>query len=151
MSRNPGNVELAPIRITGLPEELCFTTVAEFIAFLKSNSFAEISTETITNVHVGNVQPNSTQRTDAWFFLSNSGKFVGIFMFDGSTWKQVLPAPKEVFWMYGDSTVLPEGFILVDSTNPNFSAPSVTHIQSYFFPVPPQAVYTYFAVTFAGF
>lgn len=150
MSREPGNITLAPIKITGLPDNYCFTTIQALLRDLQTYAFAEIP-GSITNVHVGNTQPTSTQRSDVWFRQNADGKFIGIYMFDGSTWKQVLPAPQQIIWMYGDSTDIPAGFLLIDNDNSHFTTPEVTSIQTAYYPTPGTPPYTIFAVTWEGF
>lgn len=150
MSIEQNSGTLAPIRITGLTDTLCFQNIQELLTFLQTNAFAEVPDD-VTNVHVSNVQPTSTNKSDMWVRLSSSGTFVGIYMYNGTTWKQVLPIPQGIFWMYGDSDDIPAGFMLVDGSNPHFTAPEVTHIQLTFYPTPGTPPYTYFAVTWEGF
>jgi len=150
MSREPAGIVLAPIKYLGLVDGQCFTNITDFIKTLQENLVAEVP-DNITNVHVGNIQPSSTERNSVWFRVDTGGKFIGIYMFDGAVWQQVLEAPNQVTWMFGDSNNLPAGFILVDGDNPNFDSGQVTAIQSMFYPTPGTPPYSYFAVTWVGF
>lgn len=144
-----GNTIAVPITITGLPQEFCFTSIADFLAVLQNNLFAQVP-DTITNVLVSNTQPTAAQRTDVWFRIDNAGKFLGIYMFDGATWSQVLEAPGQVTWIHGDSADPPNGFTVVDTGVPGFTAPEIAHIKTFYYP-PGAGPYTYFAVVFTGF
>lgn len=147
--RDDSSLNLAEIRAFGLPQDFCFENVTQLISAI-SQYFKAVIPNDITNVIVSQSQPTSTQRMNMWVRLSASGTFIGIYFFNGTTWVQVLPIPNGVFWMHGDSTDVPEGFQLVDTGNPNFTAPEITHIKSFYYPAGP-GPYTYFAVTFAGF
>jgi hypothetical protein len=149
MSREPGNVIAVPLKLSGLPEGYCFSSLEDLLKVLQNNLFAEVP-DTITNVQVSNLQPTSSQRADVWFRLNSGGKFIGIYMFDGVTWRQVLEAPNQVTWMYGDSADVPEGFQLIDTGHPSFTAPEIAHIKGFYYPAG-AGPYTYFAVTYVGF
>lgn len=149
MSREPGNIVLAPLTITGFSEELCFTSATALINFLQQNGFAKVPTN-ITNVHVGIDQPTSTQKLDMWVRISASGKLVGLYFYDGTTWRQVFPAPGEVTWIHGDSDDIPEGFSLIDTGLAGWTALEITAIQSMYYPAG-AGPWTYFAVQFTGF
>lgn len=149
MSRDDSSINLANLVSVGLPQDFCFENVQQLIQGI-SQYFKAVIPDSITNVIVSNSQPTSTERDSMWVRLSASGTIMGIYFYTGITWKQVLPAPNEVIWMYGDSADVPEGFILVDGSNPNFTAPEVAYLQGMFYPAGP-GPWTYFAVTFAGF
>lgn len=137
----------AEIKLVDLPDSLCFSTLQELIEALPKHLVACIPAN-ITNVTVGTTQP--TDSADVWFRYDSGGRFIGIWVFSAGNWVQFAPTPNGVFWMYGDSGDLPEGYILVDGSNPNFSAGDVTSIQAYFLPTPGVPPYTYFACTFDG-
>jgi hypothetical protein len=149
MSTEDVDVTLANLRSVGLADDFCFSSTSELLKAIEQN-FKAVIPNTITNVIVSNAQPQSTERNSVWFRLSNSGTFTGIYMFTGTTWAQVIPAPNQVIWMYGDSNNVPVGFQLVDSNNPNFTIAQVNHIKSFYYPAG-AGPYSYFAVTFSGF
>lgn len=152
MSREPQNITLAPIVITGLSNTLCFTSLNDLLQYFSSNAFAAVP-GTISNVTIGNVQPNATQRSNQWDFVNSDGNFQYIAFFDGTTWEQVLPAPQAVIWMYGapDSNTIPPGFTLIDDNNAKVTSDQAAHIGSFYGPTPGTPPYTYFAVTWDSF
>lgn len=151
MSREPGNIILAPLTFTGFAEELCFTSLSEFLKFLQENGFAQVPTD-ITNVHIGVSQPTSTQKTDLWVRLSSAGTVIGLYSYDGAKWQQWLPAPNEVIWIHDglELTTVPPGFTLVSSTLAGWTAPQAAALEALYLP-PGAGPWNYFAVQFTGF
>ena len=149
MSREPGTSVLAPLQFVGLSEELCFKNLSELLKYLQTNGYAVVPTN-ITNVQVSVDQPTSTQTNNVWFRLNSAGKFLGIYMYSGSGWDQVLPTPGEVMWVHGNSANIPAGFSLVDTGLDGWDAGEITAIQAMYYPGggPP---WTYFAVQYTGF
>ena len=142
-------IAFGTVRIKNFPEDTCFTSFQEFLKALQDFLIVEIPAS-VTNVIVSNQEPSTAQRGSVWFKFNNAGVFQGIYLFTNGAWNQMLPAPNEVIWMYGSSDDIPEGFQLIDSDNPNFTAPQITHIQTFFYPTPGTPPYEYFAVTFTG-
>lgn len=105
----------------------------------------------ITNVVVSSVQPTDSQRTNVWLRIGNDGNFVGLFLYALGQWRQIFPQPQGVFWFYGNSDNIPDGYLLVDEDNPHFTAPQVDAIQQQFVPPGNTGPYTYYAGTYEGF
>lgn len=141
-------IAVGTVKVRNFPEEFCFETFEQFLAALQELLVVEIPAS-VTNVIVSNLEPSSSQRSSVWFRYDNAGSFIGIYLFTDGEWIQVLPPPNQVVWMFGDSDNLPAGFQLVDSSNPNFTGPELTHLQAFFYPPGATPPYTYFAVTYA--
>lgn len=140
------------IKIENLPDLSCFKSFKDFVQALPSFLALEIPVN-ITNVIVSNIQPTDSQRDSVWFRFSNSGTFVGIYVFSGGAWRQIVrvPAPNvEVIWTYGDSREIDEQFLIVDQDNPHFTASDATQIMTQYIQDPTNTYYTYFAVTYEG-
>lgn len=137
------------LKLRGLPDVACFTSFIEFLRAIPDYYGVEIP-NSITNVVVSNIEPLDTQRDYIWFRRSNGGTFLGIYVYASGSWKQVAPAPQQVFWMYGDSRNVPDGYILVDNNNPNFTAGEVTALQAKYISDPSSTYFVYFATTYEG-
>lgn len=137
------------LKIKGLPDLACFTSMLDFLKALPTYYGIEIP-NSITNVIVSNVEPLDTQRDFIWFRRSNSGSFLGIYLYASGSWKQAFPAPQQIFWMYGDSRDVPDGYLLVGPDNPNFTAGEVTAYEAKYIADPTNTYYVYFATTFEG-
>lgn len=118
---------IGALKVIGNPEGECATyqSFSELLAAIAQSLGVEIPNQSFSNVIISNVQPGSVDRDKIWWRMSNSGTFVGVYVFSNSTWVQVLPAPQQVFWLYGDSANPPDGFSF-DAVATVFSAPVYT-------------------------
>ena len=149
MSREGSDVVLADLRSIGLPEGYCLTTVQELMSTI-ANNFKAVVPKSITNVLVSNQQPTSTERDSIWFRQSNSGTFIGIYVFDGTTWQQVFPGPGAITRINGNSATPPAGYEVITNTKVGFNAADVTALQAENLPAGPAPRRVYWA-TFVGF
>lgn len=112
------NVVRAAIVLLGLQDTTCFESMQDFINALPSLIAAEIPPN-ITNVIVSNQQPSSSQTTDVWFRLSNSGSFLSINVFSAGAWNVIYPLNNsntlQIFWLQGDPTNPPPGWTATDT------------------------------------
>lgn len=122
------------IKFVDVPNDFCITNVTELIKFIHQHGKIELDASQITNVVVGVDQPSDT--TVIWFRISASGNFIGVYVFVQSQWLPVFPPPQQVIRMYGDSTDIPEGYQLISSGTPGFSAAMVTFLQTQWMPNP---------------
>ena len=137
------------VKLKGFIEDTCYTSLKEFIAALPNILYTEIPSEA-TNIVVGSQQPSNDQRDAVWFRQDNAGTFVGVYVYSAGTWKQIVPSPQQIIKMYGDSRSIPDGYQLIDATNPNFTAAEVTAIQSSWIRDVTDTYWTVFEVTFQG-
>lgn len=140
------------VKIDNLPDLACFTSFKDFLKELPNLLTLELPV-TISNVIVSNIQPTDALRSSVWFRMSNSGSFIGIYLYSGGAWRQIFPIPEpvvQVFWVAGDSRDIPVGFELVDAGNPNFTASQRTHIMAQYLSDPTNTFYEYFAVNYVG-
>lgn len=110
-----------PVQSLGIPQNACFTNFQELLSLLQQYLVVQVP-RSISNVIISNTQPTSAERNSLWVRENNGGQFIGIYVYDGTTWRQVLPTPNGIFKMYGDSRSIPEGFLLADASNPHISA-----------------------------
>ena len=151
MSREPGTSVLAPLKFVGLSEELCFKNLSELLNYLQTSGFAVVPTN-ITNVQVSVDQPTSTETNNVWFRLNAAGKFLGIYMYDGNTWQQVIYAPNEVIWIHDstETSTTPPGFTIVSASSDGWTAPQAAALEALYLP-PGAGPWYYFAVQYTGF
>lgn len=138
------------LKINNLPDLACFQSFEDLLKALPTFLTVEVPS-TITNVIISNVQPQDNQRDAIWFRRSNSGEFIGIYLYSSGTWRLVFPSPNALIRMYGDSRDVPEGYILADETNPNLTANQASFIKSSWLKDPTDTWYVIFDVTWVGF
>lgn len=125
------DVVSAPIGIINLPDNLCVSSLKDFLVQLPQWIVALIPTS-ITNVVVGNVQPLDSQRDSLWLRQNNSGIFIGFYVFSGGTWVQIFPMPNQIFprWRATtDPTAPPTGYTRIDNVA-GVPAAVVTQLQT---------------------
>lgn len=130
MSQNP-NLITGALKLLGSFDIACYKSWPDAVQGLIDMLAVQFQVSQITNVLVSNTQPSSAEVNDVWFKLDNSGNFVGIFLYSGAEWVQRFPPPNEIIWMFGDSTDIPTGYSLIDSSNANFTATQVTFLQNF--------------------
>lgn len=109
----------------------CFQSLQDFVNWFYDNTVVQFQTSLITNVVVSPNQPNNSQTNQIWFKQNSSGTIIGVFVFSGGAWIQFLPQPNGIFWCFGDSTDVPDGYLLADSSNPNLTASQATFLQNF--------------------
>lgn len=148
MSGN-SDVIMGALKLLGKIDCECFTGIPDLLKKIPNLYAVEIPPD-ITNVILSNTMPDDDQHDCVWFRLNSAGSFVGIFIYQAGDWQQVYPVPQAIFRMYGDSRAVPPGFLLVDSTNPHFTAGEVAAIQATWYPLG-GTYFTIFDVTYEGF
>jgi hypothetical protein len=108
---NPENIIKANLVIENIPENACFETFIELLKAIPQYMSVAIP-ETITNVIVSNIQPNSSQTTSVWFRLSNAGTFLGIYVFSSGQWNNIYP-------INDGNQIQIETFVSIDGTVPD--------------------------------
>lgn len=144
------DVILGALKLVGKPDCECFTSWSDFILRLSSFFAVEIPSN-ITNVVVSVNEPTDDQHDNVWFQMSPSGSFEGIFIYAMGDWQQIFPHPNEIVRMYGDSRSVPLGYMLIDASNPHFTAGQVAAIQAAWLPSADGLAYAVFDVTYEGF
>lgn len=117
----PQTVIKGAIKVQGVPDTACFDTFAQLLNSLGQFLTVEIAQSSLSNVIISNQQPGALDKDKVWFRLANSGSFLGIYIFNGTIWAQVLPAPGQVFWLAGNSTNPPPGYTLLPDDTAVFS------------------------------
>lgn len=142
------NLIRIPLGITGDIEDACIEDAKGFVKWL-SDHLVGLAPTSITNVVVSNQEP--TDRNVVWFRRSNAGVFIGIYIYSGTKWNQIFPAPDAVFWMVGDSRDVPDGYELVDTSGPtSISSYTRDFLVTKYQRDPGDTYYTYFATVFVG-
>lgn len=139
------------VKLKGLVENLCYENIPQFLQLIADSLLLELP-ETITNVIVSNIQPSDSQRTSVWIRMSNSGGFLGIYLYTQGSWQQIFPTPQGVFWIGGDSRDLPPGYVLIDATNypSNFTSAQASQLMAQYIRDNTDTYYVYFATMFEG-
>lgn len=138
------NIINGAIVLTGFPDIKCYQTLNELITALPSILGLSLDSSKLTNVVVSNIQPLSGQENFVWFRMSNGGVFIGIYIYSGGAWRQVFPAPGQIYWVYGDSANPPNGFILTDDAG-SIPAAVKNHLKTFWYPAG-AGPWTYFSV-----
>ena len=144
------DVVLNAVKLIGKLDCYCFTSWLEVVKALPTILGVEIPSS-ITNVILSSSTPDDDQHDCIWFRLDTAGNFIGIFIYAVGDWQQVWPIPQGIFRMWGDSRVIPAGYRLIDSSNPNFTAAQVAAIQATWIATLTPGVYSVFDVTYEGF
>lgn len=138
------------IKLDGFLEGKCFTSWSEFISELPNMLSVEIPTG-ITNVTVGNIQPSSSELDHLWIKTDGAGSFIGMFIYTTGSWRQIYPAPNQLFLMYGNSTNIPAGYTLA-SSDPNLTPAEIANLQKIWtIGGTSPTWYSVFHVTYIGF
>ena len=150
----PTNVAIGELFVKDIPELACFTTFAELLQALPQYLGVEVP-NSITNVVVSNTQPNSSQTTSLWIRISNSGNFLGMYVFAGATWNQIYPVPNQMFRIISTSSSNrsnnpPAGFILV-SDSPAYTVSQKSAVTATWHLSTDGVNYDIFDVVFNGF
>lgn len=110
----PENLNVGALQLKTIPELPCFQSFEELLRAIPE-LYSIIVPDSITNVIVSNVEPNSDQTTALWIRLSNDGTFIGVYVYTQGQFVQIWPVPNEVIWLYGDSEVPPTGYVNTDN------------------------------------
>lgn len=149
----PSNVILGELILKNLPDGFCFTDAKDFVAQLPNLLGVEIP-GTVTNVVVSNVEPTSSQTTALWVRLSNSGSFLGLYVFASAQWHQVYPIQdshvNQIFWLTSDDASVPEGFQKVTLASTDVPPDTIPFIMSQYVQ-DSGGNDIYFAATYVGF
>lgn len=132
------------VKVQGVPESACFTTFAQLLNALGTFLTIEIPNQAFSNVVISNQQPGQADRNKIWWRIANSGGFVGVYFFVNGEWIQVLPAPSQVYWLFGDSNNPPTGFKLLEESDGIVTGTDYTELISLAIPfggVPPWKIY----------
>lgn len=126
---NSSDTTRADIVLTGLTDTKCFTSWQDFLQELP-NLISVAVPNNITNVIVSNIQPTSSQTTDVWFRLSNSGSFISINVFSQGAWRTIYPVnvdspfeTTQIFWFQGDPAQPPPGW--TDTSSATIMDPTI--------------------------
>ena len=115
------------LKLDNFMEGKCFTSWNDFVRAIPSMFSVEVPSD-ITNVTVGTQQPSDSERDHLWVRTDNSGAFSGLYVYAQGAWQKIYPVPSQLFFMYGDSRVLPPGYTLAVN-DPNISATELSAMQ----------------------
>lgn len=139
------------IKVIDVPDDATLTTVKDLLVSLERFLAVEIDAEQITNVYVGNQEPDTTDRQVIWVRMDNSGNFVGLFVFIQGTWLQMLPPPNGIFRVFGRSDELPPGYALADENIVGISHTMDAALKGTWYPSAPlDGIYFIFDVVYVG-
>lgn len=140
------NVVTGAVKLLNSFDITCYESWPQAVQGLVEN-LGLVIPGSVTNVIVSNQQPSNSQTNYIWFRQNSAGEFVGIYLYSDGQWTQFFPAPNQIIRMYGNSTQVPSGFILADSSNPNITAEQAAFLQNTWLPDSSQQFYTIFDVT----
>lgn len=137
------------IKVNGVPTEACFETFADLLNALGTYLTVEIGNQSFSNIVISVAQPGQADRDKIWWRIANSGGFVGIYFFSNGEWVQIIPAPQQIFWLYGSSDDPPAGYSF-DLVQTVFSAPDYAQVLAMAVPNGGPAPYRYYPAIFVG-
>jgi len=138
------------VKVEGVPDVTCFTTFTELLRSLGTYLTVEIPNQNFSNIVISNSQPGAADANKIWWRISNSGAFIGIYTYANNIWNQVLPAPNQIFWLYGDSDNPPPGFSF-DAVAATLSAPDYAELIALAVPNGGPAPYRVYPALFTSF
>lgn len=143
------DVILGALKLIGSPDVKCFTSWKEFLLAWPTMFGVEINRASITNVTIGMDQPGADETDHLWVRFNNAGVFVGLYAYSQTGWFMFAPSPNAIIRMYGDSTIIPKGFRLADTSNPRLTNAAATALMTQWHSISP-GVYDIFDVTWEG-
>lgn len=150
----PSDVVKGKLVLTGLPDLFCYKDVREMIASLPQLLGVEVSAS-VTNVIVSNVQPTSSNTTSLWVRISNSGGFMGFYVFSAGAWQSIYPIFDEVHaqiqWFSSFDGSVPAGWTKITVTTTEIPASLVPALMAQYVLDPTSSFDIYFAAFFSGF
>lgn len=137
---------MAKLVIEDAPDNMNWGRPQDFLDYLKEKGSAVVPKEKNWEfVVIGPQIPSSDDSNKLWIKIDSNRNLEGFFLYTKNKWRPAYNyAPKEVIWMYGLSSDLPEGFRLLDggiAGAPNLSDQFIG----------PVGAYTYFACVFLGY
>lgn len=139
------------LKLKGLVDELCATSLAEYTKLLPT-LFSVLIPSSISNVVVGVQQPGDDRRDNLWVRLDNSGDFIGLYVYAQGQWRQVSPVDNQLFYVFGNSTIDIPGFTLAtDFTGLTTSQKNFLKLQWHWNNDTPGTFYDLFHIVYTGF
>lgn len=117
------------VKVQDLPDLACFKSFEDLLKALEKYLVVEVP-DSITNVVISAIPPENPSRDVIWFKLSNSGSFIGIFVFSGGEYLQQFPAPKTIERFYGNSDEVPPGWEVISASTVGFTSAMVAKLQA---------------------
>jgi hypothetical protein len=138
------------LKLTQLPDRVCFTSWRDFVQALPDLLSVEVP-ESVSGVVVSADQPGDDDKEKLWFRRDFSGNFLGLYAFQNGNWHPFYNlAPNEVVWVFGDSGDPPDGFVVILPDDPVVPSAVVTHLINLYLPNE-SGSFAYFAVRFNGY
>lgn len=149
----PQNIASARLVLKNILDTYCIESIEQLIEKLPDLLGVEIPASSLTNVVVSNIQPSDSQTTDVWFRLSNSGSFLGIYVFADGVWNVIYPVnyadQVQIFWHYSPTGEVPPGFEKITAETANINADIVTALMAQYLTA--DSIEMYFAMQYIGF
>jgi hypothetical protein len=142
------SVILGALKVQDVPERASISTWEELIKSIPTFIGVELPTG-ISNVIVGNVQPQEEDRDKLWIRRDNNGTFIGFYAFCDGKWSPVYAIPPDsVVWFYGDSANVHDGFILIDDGDAQIPSYVVNALKAKYINASSGTGYAYFAARY---
>lgn len=146
----PKTIINGAIKILNLPDIECFTTLAEWAQTLAGNLSIEIDGDNLSGVVVSVDQPSANALDKLWIRRSASGTIIGAFVYSGGKWVQLFPAPMQVFWLYGNSAQIPQGYRMITQGDGTFTTADFTKLIAQAILAPNGVDYVLYPALFVG-
>ncbi len=150
----PTDIINASLVIKSIPELACFETFTDLLKALPQYLGVEVPAS-VSNVIVSNQQPSSSQTTSLWIRLSNSGSFLGIYVFSQGQWHNIYPIADDkniqIEWFTSTDGTAPTGWTLIDTGDTTVDPAVVTQLLTQYVFDPTNTFFIYAAFRFSGF
>lgn len=151
----PTNIASGTLVLRNVLETACFESLEDFVKQLTVLLGVEIDASKISNVVVSNEQPSDSQTTSIWFRISNSGNFIGMYVFAGGAWRVMYPVNTDhvtqIFWFASDDGSAPPGWEKITDTTPNIAPGVIAALTAQYVQDPSNTYDIYFAAQYIGF
>lgn len=138
------------VKLVGLPDRARFTSFRDFLEQLPQMLSVELP-RGISGVIVSAQAPTEDDRNRVWIRRDTSGSFLGIYTFQDGKWKKLYNfVDGQIVWITGDSDILPDDFVLVDTGDATIPSYVVNALKAQYVPKATGSGYAYFAVRFSG-
>lgn len=138
------------VKVDGLPDRVSFSSWRDAILALPELLTIEVPPGAI-GVVVGQDTPSEDDRNKVWYRRDKSGAYLGAYGFQNGAWHEIQQTGlQQVYWVYGNSLDVPEGFTVIE---PGDAAVPEVVVNKIIGQYVPNGVggYSYFALRFSGY
>lgn len=139
------------LKIDNVPDRACFSTWRQFLESIPDFLTVEVPSS-VSGVVVGPNTPDEDDRDKIWFRRDNGGNFLGVWAFQNGAWRPLFNfGTNQIIWTFGDSTNIPDGFVLIEEGDPVIPSNIVQGLTALYIPAQAGPGFGYYALRFSGY